>query len=243
MVRENVLSVLLICTIMCTAISQASIAPNYSAYTLNPEYKENPTLGWAQQRIEEKLGRGVVAVSMGQGRVYVGWRLLKSDPEGITFNVYRSTVGAEVIKLNAGPVRKTTDFVDANPPLDRANAWFVKPVVNGQEQEASVRARLAANPPERQYISLALRDDVSGRGIHKIGIGDLDGDGEYDFVIKRPDGIVDPGRARKSPDTFKVEGYKSDGTFLWRNDLGWSIELGTWYSPMVVYDFNGDGKA
>jgi rhamnogalacturonan endolyase len=54
---------------------------------------------------------------------------------------------------------------------------------------------------------------------------------------------VDPGRAQKSPHTFKVEGYKRDGTFLWRNDLGWSIELGTWYSPMIVFDFNGDGKA
>lgn len=243
MVRENVLSTLLICTVMCTAISHASIAPNYSAYTLNPEYEENPTLGWAQQRIDEKLGRGVVAVPMGQGRVYIGWRLLKTDPEGITFNVYRLTADAEVVKLNAEPVRKTTDFVDSNPPLDSENTWWVRPVLNGKEQEASVRAILSANPPERQYISLALRDDISGRGIHKIGIGDLDGDGEYDFVIKRPDGIVDPGRARKSPNTFKVEGYKSDGTFLWRNDLGWSIELGTWYSPMVVYDFNGDGKA
>ncbi|MDL2230376.1 silent information regulator protein Sir2, partial [Alistipes sp. OttesenSCG-928-L06] len=32
-------------------------------------------------------------------------------------------------------------------------------------------------------------------------------------------------------------------TFLWRKDLGWNIEQGVWYSPMVVYDFNGDGRA
>ena len=56
-------------------------------------------------------------------------------------------------------------------------------------------------------------------------------------------GQVDPGIPRPSPDTFKVEAYKRDGTYLWRNDLGWSIELGTWTSPMIVYDFNGDGKA
>jgi hypothetical protein len=80
MVTRDVLSVLLICIVSCTAISQASIAPNYSAYTLNPEYKANPTLGWAQQRIEEKLGRGMIAVPMGQGRVYVGWRLPKNRP-------------------------------------------------------------------------------------------------------------------------------------------------------------------
>ena len=54
---------------------------------------------------------------------------------------------------------------------------------------------------------------------------------------------MDPGIPRPSPDTFKVEAYKRDGTWLGRNDLGWSIELGTWTSPMIVYDFNGDGKA
>lgn len=235
--------VLLFCVAVCAAAEPASIPPNYSVYTLNPLYRENPTLGWAKQRIEEKLGRGMVAVPTGQGKVYMGWRLLKSDPESIAFNVYRSTTGGGAVKLNAEPIRKTTDFVDANAPLDRENTWWVRPVLNGKELEASGRAVLPANPPERQYISFKLRDDISGRGIHKVGIGDLDGDGEYDFVIKRPMGVVDPDRARRSPDTFKVEGYKNDGTFLWRNDLGWSIELGTWYSPMIVYDFDGDGKA
>ncbi len=243
MIRRILFIMLLSCVAASTAAAQTSIPPNYSDYTLNPLYKENPTLGWAQERIEEKLGRGMVAVPISQGNVYLGWRLLKSDPESIAFNVYRSTAGGDAVKLNAKPLRKTTDFVDANPSLDHENAWWVRPVLNGQEQEASNRAVLPANPPEQQYISFKLRDDVQGRGIHKIGIGDLDGDGEYDFVIKRPGGRTDPGRVRKSTDTFKVEGYKSDGAFLWRKDLGWSIELGTWYSPMMVYDFNGDGKA
>jgi hypothetical protein len=256
MIRRILLITLLFCAAAYAAEEQTLIPPNYSFYTLNPLYKENPTLGWAKERIEEKLGRGVVAVPIGQGKVYLGWRLLKSDPESIAFNVYRSTAGGQgealdgnkpafggAVKLNAEPIRKTTDFIDANAPLDRENAWWVKPVLNGKELEASGRAVLPANPPERQYISFKLRDDISGRGIHKVGIGDLDGDGEYDFVIKRPMGVVDPGKARRSPDTFKVEGYKNDGTFLWRNDLGWSIELGTWYSPMIVYDFDGDGKA
>lgn len=200
-------------------------------------------MGWAEQRIEEKLARGMMAVPSGQGKVYLGWRLLRTDPESIAFNVYRSTAGGDAVKLNAEPLRKTTDFVDANPPLNHENAWWVRPVLNGKEQEACGRAVLAANPPQQQYISFKLRGDIEGHGIHKVGIGDLDGDGEYDFVVKRPGGRVDPGRARRSPDTFKVEGYKSDGTFLWRRDLGWSIELGTWYSPMIVYDFDGDGKA
>ena len=242
--RRIVLIVLLFCAAAFAAVTQGAIPPNYSAYTLNPEYTGEPlVLGWAEQRIEEKLGRGMVAVPSGQGKVYLGWRLLKTDPESIAFNIYRSTTGGKAVKLNAEPLRKTTDFVDANPLIDRENAWWVRPVLNGKEQEASGRAVLPANPPQRQYKSFNVQDDISTRSIHKIGIGDLDGDGEYDFVIKRPGGAVDPGRVRRSPDTFKVEAYKSDGTFMWRKDLGWSIELGTWYSPMVVYDFNGDGKA
>lgn len=43
--------------------------------------------------------------------------------------------------------------------------------------------------------------------------------------------------------TYQIEAYLSDGTFLWSKDLGQGIEPGIWYSPYVVYDFNGDGKA
>ena len=77
----------------------------------------------------------------------------------------------------------------------------------------------------------------------RVAVGDLNGDGKFDFVLKQPGGRVDPGVWRKSPETFKVEAYLNDGTFLWRKDLGWNIELGIWYSPMIVYDFDGDGKA
>lgn len=249
MLARNVLEVMLMGLAASTAVAQTrteqgSIPPNYGFYKLNPEYTGKPlVLGWAEQRIEEKLGRGMVAVSMGEGKVYLGWRLLKTDPETIAFNVYRSTTGAAAVRLNKEPIRQTTDFVDANPPLDRENAWWVRLVLNGREQEPSGRAVLTANAPAQQYLSLKIRDDIPTASIHKVGIGDLDGDGEYDFVVKRPGGPVDPGRVRRSPDTFKVEGYKRDGTFLWRNDLGWSIELGIWYSPMVVYDLDGDGMA
>jgi hypothetical protein len=218
------------------------IPPNHNFYMLNP-YPRPVSLGWAEERIEENLGRGMVAVHAEKGSVYLGWRLLKDDPEEIAFNVYRSTGGGDPVKLNGEPSRGTTDFVDTSAPLDEQNAWWVRVVLDGEEQVESGRAVLAANAPEQQYLSIKLRDDLEGNGIHKIGIGDLNGDGEYDFVVKRPGGRVDPGRARRSPDTFKVEGYTSDGTWLWRNDLGWSIEQGTWTSPMVVYDFDGDGRA
>ena len=39
------------------------------------------------QRQMEHLGRGMVAIPQGDGKVYLGWRLLGTDPEDIAFNV------------------------------------------------------------------------------------------------------------------------------------------------------------
>ena len=219
--------------------------PNYGYYQYrNQFYNEDATLGWAEERIEEKLNRGVIAVPLKDGNVYIGWRLLKDDPEDIAFNVYRSTDGNDGEKINEAPVDQHTDFVDTEVQLTRKNSWWVTPVTDGEETAPSRKVSLEANPEQQNYQSIALRSDISTRGIHKLGIGDLNGDGTYDFVIKRPMGRIDPGRAGESSASFKVEGYDGrTGEFLWRKDLGWNIVQGTWYSPMIVYDFNGDNKA
>jgi rhamnogalacturonan endolyase len=41
----------------------------------------------------EALGRGVVAIHQADGKVFVSWRLLGSDPENIAFDLYRKTEG------------------------------------------------------------------------------------------------------------------------------------------------------
>jgi len=193
------------------------------------------------QRQMENLDRGMVAVSESGGKVYLGWRLLKADSADIAFNVYRSTVGADAVKLNAQPITQSTNFVDTKARLDLDNAWLVRSVLNGKEQEASGRAVLPANSSERRYKSINLQGDLS---VGKVGIADLDGDGVYDFVVKRPRGAIDPGTQRRSPDTYKIEAYNGKtGEFMWRKDLGWNINLGVWFSPIVVYDLDGDGKA
>ncbi len=69
-----------------------------------------------------------------------------------------------------------------------------------------------------------------------INVGDLDGDGKYDYIVKRMNDDRSP---------VQVEAYKADGTFLWRIDLGPNIETynSAMTSPLVVSDLNGDGKA
>jgi len=197
-----------------------------------------------EPRSRERLDRGVVARPMADGKVYVGWRLLASDADGVGFNVYRRTAGEEPVKLNEKPIRQTTDFVDSSAKKGTEYGWFVRPVVSGEEGSASPEARATPGNEALPYLSIKLEGDHT---FQKVGIADLDGDRRYDFVIKQPDGNVDPysapGYWKRSPGTYKIEAYRHDGKFLWRLDLGWSIEQGIWYSPYVVYDLDGDGKA
>ena len=99
------------------------------------------------QRQMEHLGRGLVAVTRPDGAVYVGWRLLGTDPDGIGFNVYRTTAGGEAVKLNDKPISTSTNFTDAAGAAGRGAAYFVRPVSDGAEREPSASFRLAAGGP------------------------------------------------------------------------------------------------
>src|SRR5262245_10170276 len=115
-----------------------------------------PTGSFAQRRME-RLGRGVVAVNQGGGMVFVSWRLLGDDPEATAFNLYRASTGAIPVKLNAKPLADVTFFVDEQADLTKAVSYFVRPVVNGREREASKSFTLPANAPVRQYLSIPLQ--------------------------------------------------------------------------------------
>ena len=102
------------------------------------------------QRQMEKLGRGLVAVNRGDGKVFVGWRLLGTDPDGIAFNVYRVTDRGKPVRLNDRPVASSTNFVDAKADLKKSNAWFTRSILNGRERAASARFTLKGGAPARQ---------------------------------------------------------------------------------------------
>ena len=193
------------------------------------------------QRQMEKLGRGVVAVNRGDGKVYVGWRLLGTDPEGIAFNVYRAPGGGEAVRLNGRPVASSTNFVDAKADLSKSNAWFVRPVLDGKEQAASAPFTLQAGAAARPYISIPLRTP-EGCMPNDASVGDLDGDGEYEIVVKQEMHPRDNAHSGATGRT-RLEAYKLDGTFLWRIDLGRNVREGAHYTPFIVYDLDGNGRA
>jgi len=197
-----------------------------------------------EDRIKEYLDRGLVAMYINSTHVYIGWRLLEDDPESISFNIYRDTEESVPIKLNTDAINLTTDFIDQPPLNETSIRYWISPVVNNLELAPSKDTSILNNIGE-QYISIDLNGNYT---FQKVGIADLDGDGSYDFVIKQSNYNIDPfsppfGHWESSQDTYKIEAYLSNGTFLWRRDLGWDIEQGIWYSPYVVYDFNGDEKA
>ena len=198
--------------------------------------------GHAAERVTESLDRGLVAMPRENDGVYLGWRLLKSDPADVAFNVYRAKDDGEYRRLNDSPIRKTTDYVDNTAEPDASYRYTVRPVVNSAERAASDPASVGDSKNPNECLAIPLKGDYT---FQKVGIGDLNGDGKYDFVIKQPNSNVDPWYKywRPSEGTYKVEAYLHDGTFLWRKNLGWSIERGIWYSPMIVYDLDGDGRA
>ena len=197
--------------------------------------------GAEPQRQMEHLGRGVAAINQGEGKVYVGWRWLGTDPNDITFNLYRVTDGAAPVKVNDQPIVQSTNYVDNAADLGRSNAYFVKPISNGQEGEASNACLLKANAPVQPYLSIPLQTP-EGYTPNDASVGDLDGDGEYEIVLHQAGQGRDNSRSGMT-DPPILEAYKLDGTFLWRINLGRNIREGAHYTQFMVYDLDGDGRA
>ena len=193
------------------------------------------------QRQLENLGRGLVAVRFEQEKVFVGWRLLGTDPESITFNVYREADGGKRVKLNSKPIVEATSFTDTQADLTKSNSYFVRPVLNGRERKESAAFTLPANSLVRQYLSVPLKTP-EGYAPNDGSVGDLDGDGEYEFVIHQVGRGRDNSQAGITTDPI-LEAYKLDGTLLWRINLGRNIREGAHYTQFMVYDLDGDGKA
>jgi len=200
----------------------------------------------------EKLDRGLVALECKDGSVFLSWRLLQEDPQDIAFEVRRRSQDADDSKsvvLTKDKSYRLTNFVD-NSAADAGKKPFIYELYGYSQKNESAKSkrlgevRITLTGQPKSYISIPLKGDYD---FQKIGLGDLDGDGVYEFIIKQPDFNTDPyqqpGYWKRSTTTYKLEAYRLDGTMMWRYDMGWSIEAGIWYSPWIVYDVDGDGKA
>jgi rhamnogalacturonan endolyase len=189
----------------------------------------------------ENLGRGVVAVRANNTAAVISWRLLGLDDNDLGFNIYRSTDGATATRLNSDVLTKGTNYLDLNADLSKANTYWVRSVVDGKEQSpASGSFTLPANNAVEPIVRISIN---AGDPIKYVWVGDLNGDGEYDFVIDR------------HGTQQGLEAYRRDGKRLWKVSMGHNsenqnhiepgssgIDVGHW-DGVTVYDLDSDGVA
>jgi hypothetical protein len=74
-------------------------------------------------------------------------------------------------------------------------------------------------------------------------VGDLDGDGKLDLVLKWDPSTSKDNSQKGITDDVLIDGYTLAGTRLFRINLGPNIRAGAHYTQLSVYDFDADGKA
>ena len=193
------------------------------------------------QRIMENLDRGIIAIRTSEDSVYIGWRMLGTEPDEISFNLYRQSGKEKPVKLNKKPITESTNFIDGNIDPAKENTYFVKSVLKGKEQENSKAFILEANSLVQQYLNIPLRTPA-GYTPNDVSVGDLDGDGEYELIVHQTGRSIDtPSTGISGIPVFQA--YKMDGSFLWEISLGRNIREGAHYTQFMVADLNADGIA
>jgi rhamnogalacturonan endolyase len=210
-------------------------------------------------RLMEPLDRGLVAVHQSDGKVFVSWRLLATDPAGVAFHVYRETAPpvagaadagrfaarpdtpATAVRLNAEPLTGGTWYLDGAARLERQTNYYVAAVVAGVEQPRAGPFQFAAGAPARPYHAIPLQTPA-GYTPNDASVGDLDGDGQYELVLHQT-GVAKDNSQPGVTDPPILQAYELDGTLLWSINLGRNIREGAHYTQFLVYDFDGDGRA
>ncbi|NJP89611.1 rhamnogalacturonan lyase [Nonomuraea sp. FMUSA5-5] len=188
----------------------------------------------------EDLDRGVISVRSGSGNL-VSWRLLGTDPDGVAFNLYR---GSTRIASN---LTASTNYLDNGAAADAS--YTVRAVVNGAEQAASPASLRFTGGT---YLDVPIQPPSGGTtpdgvaytySANDASVGDLDGDGQYEIVLKwDPSNAKDNSQSGYTGNVY-VDAYRLNGTRLWRIDLGRNIRAGAHYTQFQVYDYDGDGRA
>ncbi len=191
--------------------------------------------------------RGVVALPNEDGRVTVSWRLLESDTATTAFHVYRRDLYADAgfVRITETPLADSTTFLDKTTRPGSSYRYRIHAITSGRETPSSDTAYVTATDWHKPYVSVAFDGNYTAK---TVGIGDLTGDGVLDFVVQHPNFNTDPYHRerywKRSPETYKLDAYDgASARLLWRYDMGWAIETGTWYAPFVVYDIDRDGYA
>lgn len=189
----------------------------------------------------EQLGRGVVAVRQDASAVIVSWRYLSSDSMDESFDVYRDGQ-----KLNTHPLQNETFFKD-NYTGSTAALYTVKAIKGHTESSYQLPENAPLGylniPLVRPESGVTPAGDVYTYSPNDASIGDVDGDGEYEIILKwEPSNAHDNAHDGYTGPVL-LDCYKLNGQHLWRINLGKNIRAGAHYTQFMVFDFDGDGRA
>ncbi|MBN2212850.1 MAG: T9SS type A sorting domain-containing protein [Bacteroidales bacterium] len=181
------------------------------------------------QRRMEFLTRGLVAVKSSE-QVFLSWRLFAADTGNIEFNIYRN--GTPITQT---PVSGISNLIDSGGTT--GNIYYLETLRNGERSEISTPVTVWEN----NFITIPLRTP-DGYTPNDASVADLNGDGEYEIIIKMERTTHDNAHSGYTDPVF-LHAYNMNGTFLWSINLGINIRGGAHYTQFMVYDLNGDGKA
>lgn len=196
---------------------------------------------------KEKLGRGAVIIQDGDS-VALSWRMLETDKAKSSYNIFKNGV-----KINSKPISNATFFKTLAP--EDGTKFEIRST--GKD---GVKETLVYHAGTKDYIRILLSKPADGMtpdgrrygySANDASVGDVDGDGEYEIILK-----WDPTNSHDNShegftgntifDCYKIptsNAQQTDNLLLWRINLGKNIRAGAHYSPFLVYDFDGDGKA
>lgn len=203
------------------------------------------TFVFSQPYSGEKLSRGLIGIPTEKG-MYFSWRITLEDAPDLRFDLYRSSNGGAQVKLNKEPISKTTDFLDNTVDFAVENQWTLK----SSHGEVTTWKR-PKNEKQNPYLSIPISKPKDGEIANEhfaymandCSVGDLDGDGEYEIILKwSPSNSKRPPQRGFTGNTY-LDAYKMDGTQLWRIDLGPNVRSGAATTNFLVFDFDGDGCA
>lgn len=193
----------------------------------------------------EKLSRGLIGIPTEEG-MYFSWRMTLEDAAGLQFDLYRSSGGGAEVKLNKEPIDRTSDFLDRTVDYTVDNRWTLKATTG----EVAIWTRLKGEE-RNPYLSVPVckpeDGEIAGESFtytaNDCSVGDLDGDGEYEIILKwSPSNSKRPPQRGFTGNTY-LDAYKMDGRRLWRIDLGPNVRSGAATTNFLVFDFDGDGCA
>lgn len=190
---------------------------------------------WAQRQ-QQTLGRGVVAVQNGSN-VFISWRRLAQEPENATYNVYVKKSGGSYTKLNASPL-SLTNYSCTTSQVPVGSEVAVSIIGKDGKETQSDGFTLQTYDLRNIFVDIDFHQSplaIADYTTKYVWPVDLDGDGEYDYVVDRlhlQDGVTD-----------KLEGYLRTGEHLWTIDMGSNEFICMGQDDQVLaYDMNCDGR-